>query len=179
MKFPVSDLDAFRVALVQAQATFLEDRLECDEYFNAPHRDFALTDEAVRIRRKGDQYILTYKGPKRDSATKTRTEIEVELAAGPVNGERASAWLQHLGFRAVAKVSKQRSLYSFHYQSHDFEICLDRVDRVGTFVELETVTDEVGLDAARAAVLALADSLGLHQSERRSYLEMWLSQQGQ
>ena len=45
-------------------------------------RDFAATDEALRIRRVGDANFVTYKGPKLDQSTKTRREIEVPLADG-------------------------------------------------------------------------------------------------
>src|SRR5689334_3657260 len=48
-----------------------EPREEEDQYFNAPDRDFRQTDEAVRLRRVGSANKLTYKGPKRDAATKT------------------------------------------------------------------------------------------------------------
>ena len=46
-----------------------------DHYFNGHDRDFHQTDEAFRIRRMGEKNFLTYKGPKRDTDTKTRIEI--------------------------------------------------------------------------------------------------------
>ena len=57
-------------------------REDTDHYFNAPDRDFAQTDEAFRLRRIGTGELLTYKGPKRDADTKTRTEVELRLADG-------------------------------------------------------------------------------------------------
>ena len=47
---------------------------EADHYFNAPDRDFARTDEALRVRRIGTSNHVTYKGPKRDAQTKTSAD---------------------------------------------------------------------------------------------------------
>src|SRR4029077_11878574 len=38
----------------------VEEREDADAYFNAPHRDFARTDEAFRLRRIGPANFLTY-----------------------------------------------------------------------------------------------------------------------
>ncbi len=51
---------------------------------------------------------------------------------------------------------------------------LDEVDGVGTYVELELMADESGLDEAKRVISTLATELGLGSSERRSYLEMML-----
>ncbi|HQU42072.1 MAG TPA: class IV adenylate cyclase, partial [Pirellulales bacterium] len=55
---------------------------QVDTYYSHPARDFAATDEALRIRRVGEKASITYKGPKIDSSSKTRQEIEAELSGG-------------------------------------------------------------------------------------------------
>jgi len=45
---------------------------QSDTYFAAPYRDFAKTDEALRIRSLGGQAVLTYKGPKLDKRLQNR-----------------------------------------------------------------------------------------------------------
>ncbi len=45
---------------------------------------------------------------------------------------------------------------------------------LGWFVELETITDETGRDAARECLFELSRELGLGKSERRSYLRLLL-----
>ena len=65
-------------------------RIEVDRYFNHPARDFAETDEALRIRRIGPVNRITYKGPRVDTVTKTRQELELPL----VEGEKSAAdWI--------------------------------------------------------------------------------------
>jgi predicted adenylyl cyclase CyaB len=71
-------------------------------------------------------------------------------------------------------VKKVRRLYHLKAGEHALEACLDTVERVGTFAELEIQAPESGLEPARHQLLATAAALGLQQSERRSYLELLL-----
>ena len=54
-----------------------------DIYFNSPIVDFAKSDEALRIRttkeNNNTNIFITYKGPKIDSESKTREEIEIGI----------------------------------------------------------------------------------------------------
>lgn len=177
-KFPVQDLEAVRAQLVALGADLRPAEQERDRYYAHPARDFAQTDEALRIRQKGNAFFLTYKGPKIDPTTKTRQEIDLALPSAP---ETFSAWdelLVALGFRPVAEVLKNRGKAFLPWQGHQIEVSLDEVAELGTFVELELVTDPAGLDSARAAVISLAAHLGLSQSQRRSYLELLLQKRG-
>ncbi len=178
MKFPVPDFSRVQQRLEEWQARPAEERRDADQYFNAPDRDFAQTDEALRIRRIGPANYVTYKGPKRDPTTKTRTEIEVALAPGDRAAEDFRQVLLHLRYRAVAEVRKIRRVYHLQRQGWGLEICLDEVEGLGSFVEVEIVAPEERLDEARGVVLRLAAELGLTGSERRSYLELLLAKQG-
>jgi adenylate cyclase class 2 len=150
-------------------------RHDADHYFNAPDRDFARTDEALRLRRIGSANFVTYKGPKRDATTKTRTEIEVPLAEGDRAAEDFIRLLTHLGYRPVAVVRKRRRVYHLQRGGFPVEICLDEVDRLGQFAELEVQAPKEQLEAARAVLQQLAAELGLTANERRSYLELLLA----
>ena len=175
-KFRGVDFAALEERLRALGAVESERRMEADHYFNAPDRDFAKTDEALRIRRVGASNFITYKGPKRDLQTKTRTEIELPLADGPEAAEDFARLLVHLGYRPVAVMRKNRR--TFHLARDGFEIAvtLDDVQELGDFAELEIGVAEEQLDAARGTLLRTAAELGLQDSERRSYLELLLSQ---
>jgi adenylate cyclase, class 2 len=175
MKFPVKDFGVLTQRLNDLKAQLHETREDADTYFNAPGRDFAKTDEAVRIRRIGQANYVTYKGPKVDPHTKTRTEIEVPLAPGDKPATDFANLLQHLGFRPVATVKKQRRLYHLERDDFALEVSLDEVAGVGTYAELEIQAEENQLEAAKTVLLQTAHELGLETSERRSYLEMFLA----
>src|SRR6266516_2675935 len=111
MKFTDADFGLLERRLAEWGATPREPLREADHYFNAPDRDFARTDEALRLRRIGAANFVTYKGPKRDTQTKTRTELEVPLAEGDKAARDFAALLTHLGYRPTAIVRKRRTVY--------------------------------------------------------------------
>jgi adenylate cyclase class 2 len=146
-----------------------------DTYLNHPSRDFAVTNEAFRIRRIGDGNRITYKGPKHAGPTKTREEIEIPFAAGPVEFANLVHLLENLGFRRVATIRKRREGYHLRFEDHDLEVALDRAEGLGDFAEIEAIAaDAADLPRAQRAVLDLAGLLDLHDVEPRSYLRMHL-----
>jgi len=166
-KAPARDLEALAAELARRGAQLLADRRERDVYFAAPDRDFAETDEALRLRTVEDRTTLTYKGPKIDPRTKTRRELSVDVD-DPI---AAAALLEALGYRRVGAVSKHRRVYELGRT----EIALDNVEGLGSFVEAEELAEtEAERDRAQEHVLALLTELGFTQRERRSYLELLL-----
>lgn len=173
-KFRVADREALVVRLEQAGVVWRPEIEQCDLYFAHPQRDFASTDEALRIRRIGQENRITYKGPKIDAQTKTRRELELPLVPGPDMAHQYQELLVALGFRTVAEVSKRRRPGTWRHGGHMFEVALDDVNEVGVYVELELSAASDQLAVARAALLKAATELELHEIERRSYLEMLL-----
>ena len=174
-KFPVDDLPALTDRFDMLGATIGKPQEEVDLYFAHPGRDFAKTDEALRIRRKGASNMITYKGPKIDKTTKTRHEIELPL---PSENGTAEAWiglLEVLGFEQVGEVRKSRRKVGIIWGGHWVEGSLDEVEGLGTFAELELIVEENQLAQAKSCIVSLAKALQLSQSERRSYLELLLT----
>jgi len=173
----------FRVADSAAIARLLHDMgalqagvvEQLDHYFNHPSRDFAKTDEALRLRQVGDANFITYKGPKLDATTKTRREIELPLPAGDEMLKHYAELLTALGFRPVAQVHKTRRQFHLTWQNHQIEIALDNVTGLGDFIELELTADDQTLAPAKAAIASLAAAFKLTDNERRSYLELLLA----
>jgi adenylate cyclase class 2 len=174
-KYTGVDFTVLERRLVEWGARAVPQRHEADHYFNAPDRDFAVTDEALRLRRIGEHNYVTYKGPKCDAATKTRVEVEVPLAEGDGPAEDFTRLLSRLGYRTVAVVSKQRRAFHLERGGFALEVTLDEVEELGRFAELEIQAPEEQLDTARTVLLQTAAALGLTASERRSYLELLLT----
>lgn len=154
------------------QATFLKEVYQEDIYFNAPDRDFKITDEALRIRSSsGEGSALTYKGPKIGNLIdKTREEISVRIK----DQESIQIILEKLGFQPVAKVSKKRLLFRFN----DLSVSIDFVKGLGDFIEVEgLVKTQKEIASKRTKILDFLDALNipLEDCERQSYLELLLN----
>jgi pantoate--beta-alanine ligase len=156
-------------------ATFAGEHVEADHYFNAPDRDFARTGEAFRLRRVGQANFLTFKSPKRQAAVKVRPELEIPLPDGDEAAAQHVELLTRLGYRPVAVVRKQRRHYSLKRDGLDVTVCLDAVDELGDFTEVEVLAPEDQAEAAQAALQAVAADLGLTEVEPRSYLALLLA----
>lgn len=132
MKAP-ADHEAVRERLEAHGADVVGEVTQIDTYYDAPDRDFARTDEALRIRRQsgddGDTTVLTYKGPRVDTVSKTRVESETAVA----DDEAMATILECLGFEPAATVEKRRERYDLA----DCRVVLDEVAGLGEFVEVE------------------------------------------
>ncbi len=174
-KYRIADRHSLDQRLAALNATVAEPQLQVDTYFAHPARDFAQTDEALRIRRVGERNFITYKGPKLDAATKTRREIELPLEAGEPAADAFAELLTVLGFRRVREVRKQRRRVEIAWQGRHVEAALDEVEGLGHFIELELAVEEPDVPAAKACLASLAERLQLKDGERRSYLELLLN----
>jgi adenylate cyclase class 2 len=174
VKYRVTDHTNVRDKLRELNAKFLEHTEETDVYFNSPVRDFAKTDEALRVRVYGDgTVVVTYKGPRIGNVGKTREEINVATN----DLDNTLEMLKRLGFREVARIVKRRDIYNYE----NFTVYLDTVEDLGNFVEVETMVNDKGLiDKAAEEVLRFGDKLGLSRDwvERRTYLELMLEKLG-
>jgi len=175
LKYHLPDPAALRRALAAFNVAWHAPEEQVDCYFNHPARDFAQTDEALRLRQMGDENVITYKGPKVDATTKTRREIELPIAAGDQGLEQFGQLLEVLSFRRVAEVRKVRIQGKLTWQGWPVEVAFDDVADLGSFVELEIQAEESTLPAARLALLELAMRLQLTQTERRGYLDLLLT----
>lgn len=175
VKFRISDGDYDRLhKLLNALASALGKETEIDIYFNHPCRDFQKTDEAIRVRVYGTgKATLTYKGPRLASRGKARIEynVDVEPTDTIVN------ILTSLGFTKVAEIKKERVIFTYE----NYTIYLDKVEGLGSFLEVETMTSDAGLSDKLAGEIIgfVKNRLGISESsiEPKTYLELYLAKQ--
>lgn len=172
LKFRV-DHDRFRDRLIALGAEPTGQRTQTDTYYDAPHREFAETDEALRIRRESTQSEtvekLTYKGPLVEAESKTRIEHETRVA----DGAELDRALAGLGFSPAATVEKHREFYALE----GYTITLDAVSGLGEFLEIEAAADEESISTVRDGAIDLLAELGLDPDDqiRTSYLGLLLA----
>ena len=164
-----------REALTERGAARVAHVEQRDTYYDAPDRNFAETDEALRIRRERDLSTdadettrITYKGPLVDDTSKTRQEAETTVG----DDETADAILRGLGYEPAATVTKDREQFAVDA----YHVTLDTVEGLGEFVEIDREVTE-HLDAAREEAARLLRELGLDPDEQiqTSYLGLLLA----
>jgi adenylate cyclase class 2 len=167
LKVKIPSLDPVRGRLNAKSAQFTGKVHEHDIYYNAPHRDFAITDEAVRVRYTDDCAVVTYKGPKiKKYGLKAREELNFSVECG----ETFEKMLDRLGFTRTTEVNKWRENYKYQGAS----ISLDTVDELGTFAEIEVIAGDEQ-DNPTGKIEAIAREIGAEGPPiLESYLELLL-----
>ena len=189
MKFRVANAAEYeRLISETLGASFGAPTVESDVFFTNEALGFPNEGKSLRIRRRGNYLAATFKGPRLDSQTKTREEIELTLVderpelseenARRVDEARAN-WIrfyERLGFSQYGVVTKSRRRASTEYGGRQFEITLDEIDGLGVFTELEVSAEKEEFADARAVVMLLAQKLGLRETVTSSYLSMVCAQ---
>jgi adenylate cyclase class 2 len=119
--------------------------------------------------------VLSYKTPNiLNTGVETREEIEVEVV-GDVQTVREL--LEKLQAKPLVSVTKERAEYTLTYEDVGFTVTLDRVETLGSFVEIELVSTQKG-DVKQLIALGdqLAAELGVDLSKKISlgYHELML-----
>lgn len=158
---PVPDLGGVRSRMaeaggVQIHPLVFEDNWVLDDATGSLRGSGRL----LRLRRLGDEWILTFKGPASFAGgIKSRPEFETGVTAGP----RMFEILAGLGFTPVRRYQKRRETWRLS----GLAVSLDETP-MGSFVELEG-------DPAAIVPAALRLGLDPQRAARGSYLELWLA----
>jgi adenylate cyclase class 2 len=168
LKVRISSLEPVRQQLIRLNAQFCGRIHEHDVYYNAPHRDFGITDEAIRVRYSDDHAVVTYKGAKiKTSGLKAREELTTAVESGEI----FEHMLDRLGFKKTTEVNKWRE----NYKLGTMAISLDSVDELGTFAEIEIMAENDDSDVS-AQIEKISKEMGIQgEPILASYLELLLS----
>jgi len=111
------------------------------------------------VRAVSGKYLLTYKGRRLDSQTKTREEIEIKV------DNKIFDILKALTFSKVRSIEKQRGFYRWD----NLKIFLDKVEGLGEFLEIEGDSWQ-----SKEKIFQFLEELGIQRNRliRKSYLEL-------
>lgn len=185
LKAKLDSLESLKLSLEILGFCKYEEKEEIDLYFNGNNRDFHKTDEALRLRScekrvdkdsitkdfivPNKECFLTYKGPKLDTISQSRLECEVAIS----DIETMRNILVALGYMQVLQIKKERC----YYQKDNITACLDHVDGLGYFIELEKLVSHDSLrNQAINELYDIINSLKIPSSAltTKSYLEQKL-----
>lgn len=170
-------LDDLRKRITELGGTRIGVFRQVDVYLNHPCRDFAKTDEALRIRDHNGKVELTYKGARVHEDCKCRVEKTIEVKSS-IND--MLEFLSYLGFSKVFEIVKNREIYSVNRKGYMINICLDDVLDLGFFVEVELFSAENAINESINVLKSVLRDLGLTGPYiTKSYLEILLDKRGE
>ena len=152
-KMKVSDLGVVREKLKKLGATPSVVNVETNLFFDTRDRSLLTADKGLRLRvnksaTTGEEaFIITFKGPRHQSALKSREEVELTVDSR----QNAETLLAALGYIRVLAFEKKRESWDLG----GCEVELDELPHLGFYVEIEGRSDEAIRKVQRD--LALAD----------------------
>lgn len=172
VKLKINDKDTLIAHLETTGFTKGRSVREEDRYFNNPACDLKARDEALRVRQSTDLTTgashsqINFKGPKIDTITISRKEIET----GVDNAEAAAEIFKALDYYTLPPVIKIRQ----YFHKDTVTACVDEVVGLGTFLELEILSETQAHEACLARLDGILESLNLSMtaSITQSYLSM-------
>lgn len=113
----------------------------------------------LRIREQNGKYIFTLKARLSTGLDKMEREVEVsDLNA-------AAAFTKALGFEEVITLNKTRQ--KANYQN--WEICLDEVEDLGSFIEMEEMTKDGDSSQIQEQMFEFLKTLGIIDDDQEHY----------
>ncbi len=118
----------------------------------------------MRVRNEGNKKFLTYKGAK-----SKKDGVWEEYEFNIDNEIMAEAMLKAMGLEKVIKVNKNR----IEYKLDDLTICLDAIENLGYFVEIESQDDN---DIDKDKLKKIMDKLNIKENQimHKGYVTMLL-----
>jgi len=123
---------------------------------NHPFDQHVPGNQYLRIRQSNNQALFTVKQPLSNDLDAIEHEVAIDDA------EEMREILLMLGYREEIQVKKYRR----KAQYGEYEICLDDVDALGSFIEVEKITDEEDSEAVQNELFEFLMSLGIRKEDR-------------
>jgi adenylate cyclase class 2 len=153
-KIKVEDHAAVRAKLEASGAKFIRDHLETNVIFDTEDRSLLAVDKGLRVRSAKDAKTgeetctVTYKGPRKHSAMKSREETEMKVESFTA----AIHLLEQLRFIQVLSFEKKRQ----SWELGGCKVELADLPHLGCFVEIEGQSEK--------AIQKVQETLGLSKN---------------
>ena len=158
VKAKAENLSLIRIKLEALGCTFTDPIVQDDTIFvnfDGDFTKFAPGTNFLRIRKAKGKILFTLKQPQSNDLDCIEKEVEVSDA------DQFRDALELMGYHEAVQVHKTRTKTKYK----DMEICLDEVKGLGSFVEVEKITEGDG-DAVQTELFAFLQTLGVNKEDR-------------
>jgi len=159
VKAKIGDVTATMKKLADLGGRLSDPVVQHDEIFTKKGTDPTATktsgNPVLRIRSQGEKTIFTLKQDRENELDCIEKELEVS------DKDILRDILGLLGFEKIVEVHKTRRKMKYN----DYEICLDEVEGLDDFIEVEKFSDEHG-DKIQSELFDFLKSFGVSESDR-------------
>lgn len=159
LKFRVDDLNSF-VGKLESLGCTLSDYINQFDTIYVENLDNTESTEGsvwLRVRKVNDKIELNYK---KQGLKKSESQ---EIEFGVDDYEKANSFLKAIGYNEWVRVNKRRRYSKYN----NANICIDEVERLGSFVEIEYLIDESDTKTNyEEELLKIAEELGIDTSKQ-------------
>ncbi len=113
----------------------------------------------LRIRESKDKYLLTLKIPQSNSLDKYEQETYVTDPAALEN------IILRIGFKLMVTIRKYRRKCTYN----SWEICVDKVEGLGDFVEVEQLSEDGDSEKIQSELFNFLKTLGIEDADREHF----------
>jgi adenylate cyclase, class 2 len=158
IKAKIQNLDALISKLEEMGCVLSEPIIQDDYIFNQKGVDLknhGHNTPVLRIREQGDRIIFTLKKNRNNELDCIEKETDV------CDRNALKDIIELLGFEQTIEVHKKRRKGSYG----DYEICLDEVQELGSFIEVEKMSEEDG-EKVQNELFEFLKKLDVHKEDR-------------
>lgn len=114
----------------------------------------------LRIRKNDSKYIFTLKQPQKNELDCIEKETEISKP------EELRQAIILMGYKPMVKINKIRRKAKYG----DYEICLDEVEGLGTYIEVEMITDDTeDSEYIQSQLFNFLETLGVNRSDQENH----------
>lgn len=162
VKARVSNLAELTKKLEGLGVTLSEPIIQHDETFtdenHGDYKEFVSGRNILRIRENDGKFIFTLKQSLSNELDSIEKETEI------TNPKEFRDALILMGYKPAVEIHKVRRKAKYR----DYEICLDEVKELGSFIEVEKMTDE-DTEKVQDELFAFLESLGVSKENRETH----------
>lgn len=161
----IKNIKNIEQCIVGLGAKLVKQKRQIDKYFGEINLFKKLGYSfLMRVRNEGDKKFLTYKGAKlKKDGVWEEYEFKID------NEITAEAMLKAMGLEKIIEVKKNR----IEYKLNDLTICLDNIEGLGHFIEIESQDDN---DINKDKLKNFIDKLDIKENQiiHKGYVTMLL-----
>lgn len=158
LKFKVDSFDSIIDKLIGNGSSISEELNQSDTIYVSDLSDTESKEGSLwlRVRKVNDTIEMNLKKQSKEKMESEEIEFEVS------DYELANKFLLTLGYKPWVQVNKKRKYSKYK----DVNICMDEVERLGCFIELELLIDESNDVDYESELLSVANTLGIDTENR-------------